>query len=461
MPRQGRRSMEAQLVWEERFNIGVDIIDKEHRKLFKIINKLFSFGEDEEKNQWVCQEGIKYFKDHAVKHFADEETYMETINYDGRKMHKRIHDDFRQKTIPALEAELQQTAYSPDAVSHFLGVCTGWLIGHTLMEDHAITGKAISKWDSLLPEEEQTALRETVLQLLYDMFQLESRVVSESYGGEKFGNGIYYRLTYAGEKGKKCETILVYEEKLLINTVGRLMGIKTNKVDVMLLNAVRYTARQFVNCIMEHFPPVEKYKIKAENLLTYEQFKKAFEREKPQVSLLLDTGEGYFAYCAIAPHLTESGTEPSIKPENAVAEIRNYLQKNEVKQKEVSLKKKILVVDDSSVVLHAMKELLGSDYEITFAQSGLSAIRNLTLNRPDLILLDYEMPVCDGRQVLEMIRSEEEFADIAVIFLTGRVDRESVKKVMSLKPSGYLSKNLKPEEIKKNIDDYFQKAQSM
>lgn len=449
--------MENQVVWEDRFNIGVDIIDKEHKKLFKIINKLFSFGDDEEKSRWVCQEGIKYFKDHAIKHFADEESYMESIDFNGYKTHKRIHDDFRQKILPELEKELEQTSYSMDAVSHFLGVCTGWLIGHTLTEDHAIAGKAISKWDNLLPEEEHEALKNTVLELLENLFQLDARVVSESYGGEKFGNGVYYRLIYAGEDNKKCETLLVFEEKLLINTVGRMIGLKTKKMDVMLLNAVRYTAHQFVRSIMEHFPDVEQYKMKAENLLTYEQFKKEFEKENPQVSLLLNTGEGYFAYCAIAPHLMEGKLENSIKAENAMVEIEKYLQKKEVKQKEESKKKKILVVDDSSVMLQAMKELLDTDYEIALAKSGLSAIRSLALNRPDLILLDYEMPVCDGRQVLEMIRSDEEIADISVIFLTGRVDKESIKKVMSLKPSGYLSKNQNPTDIKKNIDEYFKK----
>lgn len=452
--------MENQLMWKDRYNIGVEVIDKEHKKLFKIINKLFNFGEDEEKSQWVCQEGIKYFKDHAVKHFADEEEYMESIHYSGLEMHKRIHDDFREKTIPALEKELEQTDYSPDAVSHFLGVCTGWLLGHTLTDDRAITGEATSKWDNLLPEEEHAAIREAILQLVYDMFQLDSQVVSESYSGEKFGKGVYYRLIYSNKEGKKWETILVFEEKLLINTVGKMMGVKTDKVNMVLVNAVRYTARQFVNCIMENFSSADEYEIKAENLLTYEQFKKVFERENPQFSLLFDTGKGYFAYCIIAPHLKDSGIGTSIQAENALTEIEKYLKKNEMFQKEISRKKKILVVDDSQVILQAMNELLSETYEITSVNSGLSAIRSLTLNRPDLILLDYEMPVCDGKQVLEMIRSEKDFADIAVIFLTGRVDKESVKQVLSLKPAGYLSKSLNPVEIKKNIDHYFEISKS-
>ena len=44
--------MENQLVWKEEYNIGVDVIDKEHQRLFKIINKLFAFGKEEKKSQW-------------------------------------------------------------------------------------------------------------------------------------------------------------------------------------------------------------------------------------------------------------------------------------------------------------------------------------------------------------------------------------------------------------------------
>ena len=73
--------MKTQFAWKEEFNIGVDVIDKEHKKLFKIINKLFAFKEDEETRQWACREGIKCFKGHAVNHFCDEEAYMDDITY--------------------------------------------------------------------------------------------------------------------------------------------------------------------------------------------------------------------------------------------------------------------------------------------------------------------------------------------------------------------------------------------
>lgn len=446
--------MESKLVWKDEYNIGVDIIDKEHRRLFKIINKLLVFSDEEKKSQWACQEGIKFFKDHAMNHFDEEEQYMESINYEGLKTHRLIHQGFREDTLPALERELEEMNYSPNSVDHFLGVCAGWLVGHTLTEDRAIVGGSINRWSGLLPKEEHEAMKKVIIQLIYDMFRLESHVISDIYGGEKFGKGVYYRLVYGKEQEEeKCEIFLVFEDRLLINTVGKIMGVKTDKLDTMLLNATRYMSRQFVGRIMEHLTEMDGYELKEENLLTYEQFKKVFEKEKLQVSLLIDTGGGYFAYSTIAPHLLEKEIAAPIGAENAVAEIEKYL----MEKKQEPAKPKILLVDDSLTIRQGMKNLLDETYEVMLANSGVAALRSIILDRPDLVLLDYEMPVCDGKQVLEMIRSEEAFKGIPVIFLTGRTDPDTVRKLTAMRPDGYLAKYLKPGEIKNKIDGFFEK----
>ena len=294
-----------QFVWQERFNIGVESIDREHRKLFGIMRKLIAQKKSGDDNKWVYQEGVKFFKGHAMKHFAEEELYMASIDYSGYDMHRRLHDYFRKRTLPEIEKELIQTNYSPDAVDHFLGVCAGWLIGHTLTEDRAIVGTAPSKWVGLLPEVRQAAMKEVIVKLLNELFQLNARVISESYGGEKFGKGIYYRLVYGSENAEKWEFFLIYEEKVLLNTMGRILGCESGKVDTMLMNATRYTARQFVERIMAHFYPNKKIEVLEENLLNYEQFQRMFGRQSLQYGLLFDTGEGYFAFCLTAPHLLD------------------------------------------------------------------------------------------------------------------------------------------------------------
>lgn len=119
-------------------------------------------------------------------------------------------------------------------------------------------------------------------------------------------------------------------------------------------------------------------------------------------------------------------------------------------------KRHILVVDDSGESLRAIKGWLSDRYNVSMVNSAANAIAFLATNKPDLILLDYEMPVCSGPQLLEMIRAESGTSSIPVIFLTSKDDRESVAKVLALKPQGYLLKTLKPDQIVSSIDEFFQ-----
>lgn len=53
-------NMDTQFVWREEFNIGVEVIDKEHQRLFKVINKLFTLNKEDANGRFACQEGVKY-----------------------------------------------------------------------------------------------------------------------------------------------------------------------------------------------------------------------------------------------------------------------------------------------------------------------------------------------------------------------------------------------------------------
>ena len=143
-------------------------------------------------------------------------------------------------------------------------------------------------------------------------------------------------------------------------------------------------------------------------------------------------------------------------------EVEQYLKERAAQDRRDAKhhRPKVLVVDDSMTIRQGMKQMLEGDCDVSVADSGVAAIRAITLDRPDLVLLDYEMPVCDGRQTLEMLRSDPSFEDVPVIFLTGRRDTESMIKVMPLKPAGYLLKNSKPADIKKEIDAFLAKQKA-
>mgnify|MGYP002854657526 CR=1 FL=1 len=118
-------------------------------------------------------------------------------------------------------------------------------------------------------------------------------------------------------------------------------------------------------------------------------------------------------------------------------------------------KRSVLIVDDDPNYMGLVREWLKDSYKVSMANSGMRAIKWLSANKADLILLDYEMPVTDGPQVLEMLRSDQETKDIPVIFLTGKDDKESVMAVLSLKPEGYILKTSGKEEIVNTIRKFF------
>jgi CheY-like chemotaxis protein len=118
-------------------------------------------------------------------------------------------------------------------------------------------------------------------------------------------------------------------------------------------------------------------------------------------------------------------------------------------------KKSILVVDDDPSYLGLVREWLKDSYKVFMANSGLQAIKWLGKNKVDLILLDHEMPVTSGPQVLEMLRSDDETKVIPVMFLTGKSDKESVMAVVSLKPEGYFLKTIQREELLEKLKEFF------
>ena len=121
-------------------------------------------------------------------------------------------------------------------------------------------------------------------------------------------------------------------------------------------------------------------------------------------------------------------------------------------------KKNILIVDDDPTYLGLVRDWLKGSYKVSMATSGLQAIKWLGQNSADLILLDHEMPVTSGPQVLEMLRSDYETASIPVIFLTGKSDKESVMQVVSLKPEGYFLKSaMNQTELLNQLKEFFDK----
>lgn len=118
-----------------------------------------------------------------------------------------------------------------------------------------------------------------------------------------------------------------------------------------------------------------------------------------------------------------------------------------------SRKKKIMLVDDSALLLRSMKSMLEKQYDICLAKSGEQALNRIPKEKPDLILLDYEMEGMDGKSTFEAMKEDEDMRWIPVVFLTSIANRKSIYDVLKSKPEGYILKPPDEEKIRETIEE--------
>jgi two-component system cell cycle response regulator len=101
----------------------------------------------------------------------------------------------------------------------------------------------------------------------------------------------------------------------------------------------------------------------------------------------------------------------------------------------------VLVADDSGTVRSILRrQLLSVGCDVVEASDGQEAVQQARACRPDAILLDVDMPVLDGFQVLSILRADPLTQDIPVLFLTGRVDTNELIEGLDLGAFDYLKK---------------------
>lgn len=118
-------------------------------------------------------------------------------------------------------------------------------------------------------------------------------------------------------------------------------------------------------------------------------------------------------------------------------------------------KKHILVVDDDSLNLARTKMILGEDYVVLLAESGMEALDKLQVNDVDMVLLDIDMPKMNGIETFE--RMKDFAADIPVIFLTASGAEDDVVSAIKLGAVNYLKKPFRPQELRRRVAQEFEK----
>lgn len=113
---------------------------------------------------------------------------------------------------------------------------------------------------------------------------------------------------------------------------------------------------------------------------------------------------------------------------------------------------RLLLADDEAILQDSLRLILEQDRDIEVTdcvENGFKALESCRLRKPDIVLMDIVMPVCDGVEGTRLIKSE--FPDVKVIILTTFNDDENVTKALMNGADGYLLKLLKTNELISSI----------
>lgn len=120
------------------------------------------------------------------------------------------------------------------------------------------------------------------------------------------------------------------------------------------------------------------------------------------------------------------------------------------------MKKCVLVVDDDGMNLTRTRVILGKEYDVLLANSGIEALAVLRDKKVDMVLLDIDMPEMNGIETFE--RMKDLATPVPVIFLTASGLEEDVVSAIKLGAANYLKKPYRPQELIKRVVQELEKA---
>lgn len=287
-------------MWDERYNLGVEEIDKEHKKLFSILDKILELVEngEEGKVQHACREGIKFFENYSIIHFEHEENFMQSLGYGDYERHKKIHDDLKNNILPIMKEDLEANDYSLETVRHFLGICDVWLGTHIEVEDQAILNRRTYCRLKMETGSEEIMSEEALISAVKEMFDVEARPISHHYNGWDFGKAIFHELTFVSENHNVTQVLFIIEQRAIFAIAQKRLGGEFKRVDAFLMSRVRELLHILGNQISLVMGWEGEYKSRSGVVLSTTEIEEIFRNKSILYSTLFRTELGNFA-CSV------------------------------------------------------------------------------------------------------------------------------------------------------------------
>ncbi|MFP3936803.1 MAG: response regulator [Phycisphaerae bacterium] len=125
------------------------------------------------------------------------------------------------------------------------------------------------------------------------------------------------------------------------------------------------------------------------------------------------------------------------------------------------MRKRILIADDEAHILHVVSmKLSNAGYEVITAMDGQEVVELCANDRPDLLILDYQMPLLSGTEACTQLRRMEHMRDVPAIMLTARGFEIERAEMAEAGISVEMAKPFSPRELLDNVNHLLETAEN-
>lgn len=223
-----------EIMWRESYRIGIDLIDQQHKELFRATDTLVRAIETNADKQ-TFRQTIAFLKDYTVRHFHDEEAYQASIHYSGMEEHKKAHRKFT-GIILNYERQLAESDFDIRIVKDLAGTLTAWLIYHVADADQRIakgdTGAGLTLAQSFL-----NIFSDSALDVMEKMAGLGADDIEEQFVSDRRIQGdIFVEIGLIGDL--RGRVIFGFSKELAFKLIEIMTFVEPVEVDELVCSAL-------------------------------------------------------------------------------------------------------------------------------------------------------------------------------------------------------------------------------
>jgi diguanylate cyclase (GGDEF)-like protein len=182
------------------------------------------------------------------------------------------------------------------------------------------------------------------------------------------------------------------------------------------------------------------------------------EREAQHEELLLSSAAEIQAVAQLLARPDERGREEAVRRLRRIGGDLERLARASLprypppSRADAATRARLLVADDEADARELLGDALGADYDVLTAADGQEAVDLARSQRPDLLLLDLNMPRLDGFEVLEQLRADPSTTEMPVILVTARSDDAGKVRALDQGAVDYLQKPFSERELRARVE---------